>query len=151
MTAGSKALQNKHRSRRGDGCLGTAVAGLLVAALLTACETTTPDPTAEAGATPPTEAVLPEVEVDDNPERLIGLGPTGLNVLLGQPALIRREPPARIWQYRGSACVFDVVLYEEADGERVTYVEARDSLGNRTASRACLNSLLRARLIGASG
>ncbi len=149
MTAGPIALHNKHLTLRGRGCLKTAIAGLLVAAWLTACETTAPDPTAKAGATPPAEAALPEV--DDNPERLIGLGPNGLNVLLGQPDLIRREPPARIWQYRSGACVFDIVLYEEADGERVTYVEARDSLGNRTEPRPCLNTLLRARLTGASG
>ncbi len=150
MTAGPKALPNKHTMRRGRRCLETAVAGLLAAMLLTACDTTAPDPPAEAGP-PPAQAALPDVEVDDDPERLIGLGPNGLNVLLGQPELIRREPPARIWQYRSGACVFDVVFYEEADGERVTYVEARDSLGNRTAPRPCLNTLLRARLSGASG
>lgn len=151
MIAGPKALQSEHLMRKGRGSFQTAVAGLLVAALLTACETTAPDPSAETGASPPAQAALPDVEVDDDPERLIGLGPNGLNVLLGQPTLIRREPPAQIWQYRSSACVFDVVLYDEYDGERVTYVEARDSLGKRTAPRPCLNSLLRARLTGASG
>lgn len=88
----------------------------------------------------------PAPVVDDNPERLIGLGPIGLVALLGQPELIRRERPAQIWQYRDGACVFDVVLYEEGDGERVTYVEARDDGGNRVEPRPCLNRLLRAHL-----
>ena len=140
----------KYLTRGSRGAV-EAAAGLLVAVLLTACEATTPEPSAETGTPPPAEAALPEVEVDDDPGRLIGLGPNGLNVLLGQPELIRREPPARIWQYRSGSCVFDVVLYEEAGGEKVTYVEARDSLGNRTAPRPCLNTLLRARLTGASG
>jgi ABC-type Fe3+-hydroxamate transport system substrate-binding protein len=123
----------------------------LVAALLSGCETTAPESAAESDATPPAQAALPEIEVDDDPERLIGLGPAGLNALLGQPELIRREAPAQIWQYRADGCVFDVVLYEEAYGERVTYVEARDGRGNRTETRPCLNALLRARLTDTSG
>ena len=82
---------------------------------------------------------------DEDPERLIGLGTQGLYALLGEPKLIRREDPAQVWQYRGIACVFDVVLYRGDRGEQVTYIEARDDEGNKTASRACYNELLRAR------
>jgi hypothetical protein len=92
----------------------------------------------------------PEPEVDDDPERLIGLGPNAVYELLGTPELVRRESPAQIWQYRGESCVFDVVLYDEPLGSEVTYVEARDGRGNVGETRACLNQLLRARLAAAS-
>lgn len=87
----------------------------------------------------------PEPVIDDDPERLIGLGTQGLSALLGQPELIRREAPAQVWQYRGVDCVFDIFLYRKDDSDSVTYVEARDSEGNKTETRPCLNELLRAR------
>ncbi|MDH3474254.1 MAG: hypothetical protein OEM59_11230 [Rhodospirillales bacterium] len=148
---------------------------LLAALLLGACETANGDaasegaPAVEAskaeGAAAPEAApgektaedgesrlaALPlEPEVDDDPERLIGLGPNAVHELLGTPELVRRESPAQIWQYRGESCVFDVVLYDEPLGSEVTYVEARDGSGNVGETRACLNQLLRARLAAAS-
>jgi hypothetical protein len=142
---------------------GTRVAAVLLAALLGACETAGGDPSASAsGATSQTDAadgdqaspevatLPPEPEIDDDPERLLGLGPDALSDLLGQPELIRRESPAQVWQYRSVDCVFDVVLYQEAGREKVTYVEARDGDGDRTEPRPCLNQLLRAHLAAAS-
>ncbi len=158
---------------RGDKCRNLAV--LLLAALLTGCEglplqlpfftasqtaqpeaapkaleefeapaTTAPQP--EAEATPQTAALPPAPVIDDDPARILGLGPDRLTELLGRPELTRREPPAEIWQYRGESCVFDVFLYEEAGRVRVTYLEARDASARRVAERSCLNQLLRARL-----
>ncbi len=89
--------------------------------------------------------------LDGDPERLIGLGSQGLFALLGEPELIRRESPAQVWQYQGTACVFDVVLYQRDGVESVTYIEARDSQGNKTAARSCFNDLLRARQLSAAG
>ncbi len=91
-------------------------------------------------------ALPPEPVIDDNPARLIGLDAAGLSGLLGPPELIRREPPAEVWQYRGESCVFDVFLYEEAGRQQVIYVEARDGAARRVGERGCLNELLRARL-----
>jgi hypothetical protein len=144
-----------------------AWAAVAVAVALTAaCETPGETPVTEeigtadvvtpaepAPAPPPvTEeaAVPPEPEIDDDPDRLIGLDPDSLFALLGEPELIRRENPAQIWQYRGVDCVFDVILYREADSSRVTYVEARDEKGRRSEPRACLNQLLRAHSAEAS-
>ena len=95
---------------------------------------------AELTYVPPKEPVI-----DDDPERLIGLGTQGLSALLGEPALIRRESPAQVWQYQGYDCVFDVFFYNKNETDSVTYVEARDAEGNKTAPRACLNELLKAR------
>ena len=95
----------------------------------------------------PAVAALPRVPaIDDNPKRLMGLSPNGVARLLGKPVLVRREPPAEIWQYLGTSCVFDVFLYEEAGAQRVTYLEARDRKARRIEERGCFNELLRARL-----
>ena len=103
----------------------------------------TPQPAPEA---PETAALPPQPAIDDDPARLMGLDRAGLAKLLGDPELLRREPPAEIWQYRGASCVFDVFLYEQAGRQRVTYLEARDSAARRVGARGCLNELLRARL-----
>jgi hypothetical protein len=106
------------------------------------------EPQAETQAEPQAEtaALPPEPTIDDDPARILGLGPDKLTELLGRPELTRREPPAEIWQYRGETCVFDVFLYEQAGLVRVTYLEARDRNAQRIAERNCLNQLLRARL-----
>ncbi len=93
-----------------------------------------------------TAALPPAPKIDADPARLLGLDRAGLAKLLGDPELMRREPPAEIWQYRGESCVFDVFLYEEAGRQRVTYLEARDGAARRVGARVCLNELLRARL-----
>lgn len=91
-------------------------------------------------------ATLPPI--NDDPARLIGLGPDALTAMLGRPELIRREQPAEIWQYRAASCVFDVFLYDQAGSRRVTYLEARDNAARKAPPRPCLNALLRARLRG---
>ncbi len=93
-----------------------------------------------------TAALPPAPKIDDDPARLMGLDRAGLAKLLGDPELLRREPPAEIWQYRGGSCVFDVFLYEQAGRQRVTYLEARDDDARLVGARGCLNELLRARL-----
>ncbi len=161
-----------HRSIGCGGILGAA----LLAAFLTGCEgmtlrlpffitapTAQPESQPEASEAPAapapqtetepeaptgtkTAALPPEPVIDDDPGRILGLGPDRLTEILGRPELTRREPPAEIWQYRGESCVFDVFLYEEAGLVRVTYLEARDASARRVAERSCLNQLLRARL-----
>ena len=163
------------RGRGGIGC-GRILGAALLVAFLTGCEgmslrlpffttartaqsesqTKAPEAPAatapqtetgsEAQTAPKTAALPPAPVIDDDPARILGLGPDKLTELLGRPELTRREPPAEIWQYRGETCVFDVFLYEEAGLVRVTYLEARDESARRVAERGCLNQLLRARL-----
>lgn len=107
------------------------------------------DPDPERAALPPGAPIGSPTgapRIDDDPAQLIGIDPARLDKLLGRPDLVRREPPAEIWQYRGAACIFDVFLYEEAGAQRVTYIEARNQEAEQTAPRPCLNGLLRARL-----
>ena len=154
------------RGRKGIG-YGRVMGAALLVAVLTGCEGMTlqlplifapqsaqpevePEPPAATTPQPATEpeiaALPPEPVIDDDPARILGLGPDKLTELLGQPELMRHEPPAEIWQYRGKTCVFDVFLYQEAGSVRVTYLEARDGSAQRIAERDCLNQLLRARL-----
>ena len=147
-------------SRGSGGCRSTTLtllAMLLCGVLLGACETASEGaaaPEGEGTAAPEGEVAAlpaePEPDIDDDPEQLIGLDPNGVSDLLGLPKLVRRESPAQVWQYLGETCVFDVVLYEEPEGNRVTYVEARDGSGNKGEARACLRQLLRARLEASS-
>lgn len=138
---------------------------LLLAALgLGACQTvdTKPQATAPTGlqtgsqagplavvpepAPAPQQAALPpEPPINDDPDQLLGLNRNGVAALLGDPALIRREEPAEIWQYVTADCVFDVVLYANGRGYAVSYTEARDARAAVLAPRPCLNRLLRAR------
>ncbi len=85
-------------------------------------------------------------EVDDDPKRLIGLGPKDLAALIGAPRMVRREATARVWQYRAADCVLDVFLYREAGSDKVIYVEARRAGTDKIPARPCLNRLLRAHL-----
>ncbi len=95
--------------------------------------------------------VLPEPQIDDDPEQLMGMGTASLSGFLGAPELIRRESPASIWQYRAEGCVLDIVLYPESGADRVSYIEAREDGLTRMAPRACLNRLLRARYAAPAG
>lgn len=88
----------------------------------------------------------PEPPINDDPKQLLGLDRGGVAALLGDPALIRREAPAEIWQYVTSGCVFDVVLYAAGQRYTVSYLEARDEASAAVLeARPCLNKLLRAR------
>ena len=135
--------------------------GLSVALLFTlaACQAPAPVPIPpvdpvpneanSSGAAPePAPAALPPAPIiNDDPQQLMGIDPGTLGAILGAPELIRREAPAEIWQYRNDSCVLDVFLYDTAGRREVTYVEARDGAAQRMDARACLNTLLRARLV----
>ncbi len=108
-------------------------------------QVTAPDPAPAAApkvAAPQVSALPP---INDDPAQLMGLDRSGVNALLGNPDLIRREAPAEIWQYLAGTCVFDVVLYARGQDYAVSYLEARDAQAALQAPRPCLNQLLRAR------
>jgi hypothetical protein len=96
---------------------------------------------------PATAALPPAPVINDDPQQLMGIEPGALGTILGEPELIRHEAPAEIWQYRNDACVLDVFLYDTAGRREVTYIEARDGTAQRMDIRACLHTLLRARLV----
>lgn len=121
-----------------------AAFGLALAAL-GGCQAR-PDAAARAGT-----AALPAAPVRSmDPDRLIGAARADVQALLGTPGLVRREPPAEIWQYQGDTCVFDLFLYDEAGAHRVTYFEARDVSAQRVDARLCLNDVLNAEAVPVS-
>lgn len=58
---------------------------------------------------------------------LMGMSGGEVGAMLGRPALLRREQPAEVWQYRASECVLFVFFFDAEDGQgaRVEHVEAR--------------------------
>ncbi|HXP75395.1 MAG TPA: hypothetical protein VN823_14725 [Stellaceae bacterium] len=65
--------------------------------------------------------------------------------LLGEPDFVRQEPPAVVWQYRGTDCVLDLFLYRSADDLRVAYAETRDRGAARIPQSECYADLVAAR------
>lgn len=63
-------------------------------------------------------------KVNSDPQQLLGMDDAALKDLLGQPALVRREGDAEIWQYRGEECVLDLFLY--GGMRQVEHVDLRD-------------------------
>jgi len=120
--------------------------------LATAC-TATPDgapvePVATATtvvkAAPPPPTPKPEPPLPTLAS-LFDASPAALNGLLGAPSLKRIEPPAELWQYRGTSCVLALYLYEKPKGgaHALTHAEAHDGRGKRVETETCLHALLR--------
>ena len=84
-----------------------------------------------------------ETAANDMPTAVMGLDRSEVEQLLGRPGLVRRESPAEIWQYQTVNCVLDVFLYDQDDGSRVTYVEARSAdAAEPVAADDCLQSVM---------
>lgn len=78
----------------------------------------------EAPAPAPKEAE--EASPHPTPARLLGMAPTTVRGWLGSPTLLRRDPPAEIWQYARPGCVLFLFLYEDRQGaNQVWYYELR--------------------------
>jgi hypothetical protein len=106
-------------------------AAVLAAGLLSACALS-PQPPAQG---PSQGASL------GDPAGMIGADAGAVQRLLGPPRLVRRDAPAELWQYRARDCVVDLFLYQEKDGLRLAYVEARTGAAEITAPRPCLEAL----------
>lgn len=72
---------------------------------------------------------------------LIGLERSELQARLGEPAMLRRDAPAEIWQYRSALCVLDLFLYRDGQTVRVTNAELRPRDGREIPNALCLSSL----------
>lgn len=112
----------------------------------TAPSATAPKPTPLA-ATPAVahgETILPTAaRLTGDPQELIGLDHGAVRRTLGQPAQVRREFTAQVWQYVTGDCVVDLYLYDDDAGAlKVTYVEARSRTAEPTPTTRCLKSLL---------
>ena len=87
--------------------------------------------------------------VDDNPERLMGLGVGELIIMLGSPRFVRRDSSAQLWRYRNKSCILDLFLYRNDDQSEyfVNYIEARRAKGGVALKRPCFGALLLQKLV----
>lgn len=90
--------------RRLGRVLGVAIAG---AALLQGCAAL---PGAEIASVRPAAPPVKDEDTGFRPESLVGLSAIEISGRFGPPALIRRETPVELWQYRSARCVMDVVI-----------------------------------------
>lgn len=88
--------------------------------------------------------------VDDNPERLMGLGVGDLIKMLGNPRFVRRDSFAQLWRYRNKSCILDLFLYRNGSQSEffVNYIEARRAKGGVALKRKCFGALLLQKLVG---
>ncbi len=97
--------------------------------------------TAAAVASLPPEQGKPDDYRPLAPERLMAQDAAAAESLLGQPDMVRREPPAEIWQYRTRACTVDLFFYpspNDPNRREVVYVEARDTQAEAGDAGDCL-------------
>lgn len=78
-----------------------------------------------------------------DPSRLLDLRRRDLSAILGEPAFVRRDMSAEVWQYRTEACILDLFLYEIGQGLAVTYYEFRSRREQEVARDECFVTLLR--------
>jgi hypothetical protein len=76
---------------------------------------------------------------------MIGADSVALQRLFGPPRLVRRDAPAELWQYQTRDCVVDLFLYQEKDGLKLAYLEARTGAAQVTAPRPCVDAVLASR------
>ncbi len=101
-----------------------------------------------AAAATPVPLAPEKPAIDDDPERLMGLGAGELTLMLGSPGFVRRDASAQLWRYRNKSCILDLFLYRNAGRPEfiVSHVEARLSKGGAAAKRDCFGALLLERL-----
>ena len=118
------------RGRRG------VAAAVLAAGLLSGCA---------LAPQPPAPAPLPQAATRPDPAGMIGADSVALQRLFGPPRLVRRDAPAELWQYQTRDCVVDLFLYQEKDGLKLAYLEARTGAAQVTAPRPCVDAVLASR------
>jgi len=146
-------------AKKSTGFVLALVAGLFLASCETPTEQVAVDePTSPADPPPPPPSVPFDPEsatpynglaalppIDDDPKQLLGLDPAMLNEKLGEPALIRRDGDAEIWQYREDSCVLDLFLY--GLDKTVEHVDLRNrGAGDGSSVSDCFTEMLRAAL-----
>ena len=115
---------------------GGVAAGLLAVGLLSGCA---------LSPQPPVPAPPPQGAARPDPAGMIGTDSVALQQLFGPPRLVRRDAPAELWQYQTRDCVVDLFLYQEKDGLKLAYLEARTGAAQVTAPRPCVDAVLASR------
>lgn len=99
----------------------------------------------------PAMARLPEPPAAPEPaaptagfDRLIGLDPSHLTAVLGEPRQRAEAPPATIWRYIGQACELDVYFYFEVQSQamRALHYEVRSHESREQTGQQCYDELV---------
>jgi hypothetical protein len=102
-----------------------------------------PTPLAATPAVAHGDSILPAaLRLSGDPKELLGLDHAAVRRVLGDPARVRNEMTAQVWQYVTGDCVVDLYLYDQEGGLKVTYVEARSHTAETAPTGRCLKSLL---------
>jgi hypothetical protein len=103
----------------------------------------------QVAALPP--PVIPRFEVgpaapEPHPRGLMGVEDRAVVLLLGEPAVRRRDIGAQLWTYRGDNCSLQLFYYPEGSPERyfVRHFETRSTARARVTPEHCFAGLLRA-------
>lgn len=92
---------------------------------------------------PPAQSGQPIVpSIEDTARQLIGWDGAALRAKYGEPRLLRREPPAEVWQYTDGHCTMVLFLYEPKNGKgpaKVEFVRARMNAGYEDRADLCLS------------
>jgi len=148
---------NNHASKA--GIVVVLSLGLFVGGCQSSAPKTTPAPLEVESRqhTPPAAKARPGPEVAraaleperiyPDPESLKGISANGVVGTIGKPEFIRKDQPAEIWQYRGTACTLDIFLYQSVTGApyKVEYIETRAQTNGPTSNKDCLASILKER------
>ena len=114
--------------------------------------TAQPTPRPQPAAPPPRDAAPqsearprvgePEKYTPD-PSMLVGLAPDQIQKLVGPPGATRESPPATVWQYFSSGCVFEIYLYREVRGDtlRALGYGILGSIQTADAKRECFSQI----------
>ncbi|HEY9078644.1 hypothetical protein [Magnetovibrio sp.] len=106
-------------------------------------ETVNSEPAAPLAA--PTEKVvtITSAKPKITSAQLLGRDGDWLKSRLGEPAFVRSEKTANIWQYKNHVCVLNVFLYVEGDDAvpHVLHFDARNIKGDNTDRDRCLAML----------
>lgn len=110
-------------------------------------------------------AQAPQAAAD--PDSLVGLDFERTAALLGDPALLIEEPPAKIWAYNGTHCVLHVFFYPKVGGsdfrvltyevkggptgQATTAAEQAKTAEAKDFARLCLSELLAQAEAGRAG
>ena len=92
-----------------------------------------------------------EPNIEDDPEQLLGLAPTGVSERLGPPGFVRRDGRSEIWQYPAEACILDVFLYRDKGTLSVDYVELRGRGTAQISRQDCYRRMLQTHLTREQG
>lgn len=84
------------------------------------------------------EAISELTLAEADPQRLVGLDFHATKALLGDPAAELEKPPAKVWEYAGGTCMFNLFFYPSVDDKvfRVLAYEVTDTAPPAEASSA---------------